>query len=141
MSPFSPFYIVTPFYILLHVSVAYKSPKKEKQENHPNYCFCWVALPRIYHKKQQKKRGDVKLDYSMPQNSPVLHLQWLCIFTLSPCYLDTLSIVSLYPCHLVTSAYIIISDMLLCHHCFPSLVTCVTLVSSRVLTHHLFRKH
>ena len=31
--------------------------------------------------------------------------------------------------------------MLLCHHCYPSLVTCVTLVSSRVLTHHLFRKH
>ena len=49
---------------------------------------------------------------------------------LSPCYLDTLSTVSLYPCHLVTSSYIIISDMLLCHHCYPSLVTCVTLVSS-----------
>ena len=26
-------------------------------------------------------------------------------------------------------------DMWLCHHCYPSLVTCVTLVSSRVLTH------
>ena len=93
-------------YILLYLvtCVAYKSQKTQKQENHPNSCFCWVALPRIYHKKQQKKRGDVKLDYSMPQNSPVLHLQWLCIFTLSPCYLDTLSIVSLYPCHLVTSS-------------------------------------
>ena len=30
---------------------------------------------------------------------------------------------------------------MLCHHCYPSLVTCVTLVSARVLTHHLSRKH
>ena len=30
-------------------------------------------------------------------------------------------------------------DMLLCHHCYP--ILCVTLVSSRVLSHHLSRKH
>ena len=27
------------------------------------------------------------------------------------------------------------------HHCYPSLVTCVTFVSSRVFTHHHSRKH
>ena len=46
--------------------------------------------------------GDVQLDYSILQNNQVLHLQWPCIFSLSPCHLDILSIVSLYPCHPIT---------------------------------------